>query len=61
VSIKKEFHPGAGKLYRTIVRTKANTVHELVKCETENVEPSILGLTKVFLSSIKLKYLDLNP
>ncbi|XP_067945808.1 rap1 GTPase-activating protein 1-like isoform X2 [Watersipora subatra] len=52
VSIKKEHHPDAGKLYRTIVRTKVNTVHELVRSDGEATEPSVQGLTKVCNDSI---------
>lgn len=56
VSIKREHHPGVGKLYRTIVRTKVNTVHEMVKCDVESTEPSICGLTKVcFLETSRIK------
>ena len=45
-SIKREMHQSFGKLYRTIVRTKSGTVHELVRCEND-AEPTIAELTKV--------------
>lgn len=58
VSVKKEHHPGVGKLYRTIVRTKVSTVHELVKCDTaETTEPSVFGLTKVSCPEMASRFL----
>ena len=59
VSVKREHHPGVGKLYRTIVRTKVSTVHELVKCEADHTEPSVYDLTKVGIPTWENFYLVL--